>query len=53
MIAGVGSPSTRVACDLAREAEHERVQAILCVTPYFNRPNALGLEHHFTAVAAC
>ena len=51
VIAGIGSPSTRVACELAREAEHERVQAILCVTPYFNRPNDFGLEHHFTSVA--
>jgi 4-hydroxy-tetrahydrodipicolinate synthase len=51
IIAGVGSPSTRVACELAREAQHERVHAILCVTPYYNRPNVLGLERHFTAVA--
>jgi 4-hydroxy-tetrahydrodipicolinate synthase len=51
IIAGVGSPSTRVACELAREAEHERVDAILCVTPYYNRPNAIGLNQHFTAVA--
>jgi 4-hydroxy-tetrahydrodipicolinate synthase len=51
IIAGVGSPSTRVACELAREAQHERVHAILCVTPYYNRPNVFGLERHYTAVA--
>lgn len=51
VIAGVGSPATRVACELAREAEHARVDAVLCVTPYYNRPNAMGLEQHFTAVA--
>ncbi|CAB3779530.1 4-hydroxy-tetrahydrodipicolinate synthase [Paraburkholderia ultramafica] len=51
VIAGVGSPSTRVACELAREAEHERVDAILCVTPYYNRPNLFGMDHHFTAIA--
>jgi 4-hydroxy-tetrahydrodipicolinate synthase len=51
VIAGVGSPSTYVACELAREAAHEQVNAILCVTPYYNRPNPLGLRRHFTAVA--
>ena len=51
IIAGVGSPSTRVACELAREAQHEQVDAILCVTPYYNRPNVFGMDHHFTAVA--
>jgi 4-hydroxy-tetrahydrodipicolinate synthase len=40
-----------VACELAREAGHEGVDAILCVTPYYNRPNDLGLRHHFVAVA--
>jgi 4-hydroxy-tetrahydrodipicolinate synthase len=51
IIAGVGSPSTRVVCELAREAEHAGVDAVLCVTPYYNRPNEQGLEHHFTTVA--
>ena len=51
IIAGVGSPSTQVACELAREAQHERVDAVLCVTPYYNRPNASGLGRHFAAVA--
>jgi 4-hydroxy-tetrahydrodipicolinate synthase len=51
IIAGVGSPSTRVACELAREAEHARVNAVLCVTPYYNRPNEQGLERHFITVA--
>lgn len=51
IIASVGSPSTRIACELAREAEHEYADAILCVTPYYNRPNAFGLNRHFTAVA--
>jgi 4-hydroxy-tetrahydrodipicolinate synthase len=51
VIAGVGSPSTRVACELAREAGHEGIDAILCVTPYYNRPNLSGLQRHFMAVA--
>jgi 4-hydroxy-tetrahydrodipicolinate synthase len=51
VIAGVGSPATHVACELAREAGHEGVDAILCVTPYYNRPNDVGLRRHFTAVA--
>jgi 4-hydroxy-tetrahydrodipicolinate synthase len=51
IIAGVGSPSTHVACELAGEAQHERADAVLCVTPYYNRPNASGLGRHFTTVA--
>ena len=51
VIAGVGSPSTHAACELARAAATEQVDAILCVTPYYNRPNPLGLQRHFTAVA--
>src|ERR1700740_1665139 len=51
IIGGCGPPASRVACERAREAQHERVDAILCVTPYYNRPNVLGLERHFTAVA--
>jgi 4-hydroxy-tetrahydrodipicolinate synthase len=51
VIAGVGSPSTQVACKQAREAERAGVDAILCVTPYYNRPNPAGLRHHFIAVA--
>lgn len=51
VIAGVGSPSTRIACELAREAEHARANAVLCVTPYYNRPNEQGLARHFSAVA--
>jgi len=51
IIAGVGSPSTQAACELAREAAHIGVDAILCVTPYYNRPNMSGLRKHFQAVA--
>ncbi|MDB5836365.1 MAG: 4-hydroxy-tetrahydrodipicolinate synthase [Caballeronia sp.] len=51
VIAGVGSPSTQVACELAKEAANEQVDAILCLTPYYNRPNPAGLQRHFVAVA--
>ncbi|SAL30567.1 dihydrodipicolinate synthase [Caballeronia sordidicola] len=51
VIAGLGSPSTHAACELARAAATEQADAILCVTPYYNRLNPLGLQRHFTTVA--
>src|SRR4249919_1382069 len=38
VIAGAGSNSTREAIDLARHAEHAGADAVLVVTPYYNKP---------------
>jgi 4-hydroxy-tetrahydrodipicolinate synthase len=51
VIAGTGSNSTREAIDLSREAARVGADALLLVTPYYNRPSQLGLERHFEAVA--
>jgi 4-hydroxy-tetrahydrodipicolinate synthase len=50
VIAGAGSNSTVEAVDLARHAEKAGVDAVLVVTPYYNKPSQEGLYRHFKAV---
>jgi 4-hydroxy-tetrahydrodipicolinate synthase len=50
VIAGAGSNSTREAVDLARHAESAGADAVLVVTPYYNKPTQEGMWHHFKAV---
>ncbi|MFP4332452.1 MAG: 4-hydroxy-tetrahydrodipicolinate synthase [Campylobacterales bacterium] len=51
VVAGAGSNSTHEAIDLARFAESSGADAILCVTPYYNKPTQEGLYQHYKAVA--
>ncbi|MCA4909816.1 MAG: 4-hydroxy-tetrahydrodipicolinate synthase, partial [Methylobacterium sp.] len=50
VIAGAGSNNTAEAIDLARHAEKAGADALLVVTPYYNRPTQEGLYQHFKAV---
>ena len=50
IIAGAGSNSTAEAVSLAREAEQAGADAVLVVTPYYNKPTQEGLYQHFKAV---
>jgi len=52
IIAGAGSNDTRHAVELTRRAGELGVDAVLSVTPYYNRPNRRGILAHFEAVAA-
>ncbi|AGF74308.1 dihydrodipicolinate synthase [Bartonella australis AUST/NH1] len=51
VVAGAGSNSTDEAIDLAQHAEKAGVDAVLVVTPYYNKPNQRGLYAHFAAIA--
>jgi 4-hydroxy-tetrahydrodipicolinate synthase len=49
--AGTGSNDTRHACEMTEKATALGVDAILSVTPYYNKPPRRGLIEHFKAVA--
>jgi len=52
LIVGSGTNDTSHACELTAEAARTGVDAVLLVTPYYNRPPQAGLEAHFRSVAA-
>ena len=51
IIAGTGSNSTQHAVDLSKAAEDTGVDALLVVSPYYNKGTADGLIAHYTAIA--
>ncbi|MBE6067830.1 MAG: 4-hydroxy-tetrahydrodipicolinate synthase [Clostridium lundense] len=51
VIAGTGSNCTKTAIYLSQEAEKSGVDALLVVTPYYNKATQNGLKVHFTAIA--
>lgn len=50
LIAGVGSPSTQISKEYAKMAESEGIDALLVVTPYYNKPNQEGIVCHFEEI---
>jgi 4-hydroxy-tetrahydrodipicolinate synthase len=50
VIAGAGSNSTAEAIDFSRHAEKAGADAVLVVTPYYNKPTQEGLYQHFKAI---
>jgi 4-hydroxy-tetrahydrodipicolinate synthase len=51
IVGGTGSNDTRHAVELTEQAVAFGVDAVLSVTPYYNKPNARGIKAHFEAVA--
>jgi 4-hydroxy-tetrahydrodipicolinate synthase len=50
VVAGAGSNSTAEAVELSQHAEKAGADAVLIVTPYYNKPTQEGLYQHFKAI---
>jgi 4-hydroxy-tetrahydrodipicolinate synthase len=50
VVAGAGSNSTKEAISLAQHAEKAGADAVLVVTPYYNKPTQEGMYQHFKAI---
>ncbi len=51
VIAGTGSNSTETAIYLSQEAQNHGADALLLVSPYYNKATQKGLIAHYTAIA--
>ena len=51
VIAGAGSNNTSEAIRLAKHAEEVGANAVLIVSPYYNKPTQQGLKAHFLSIA--
>jgi len=51
VLAGAGSNSTHESIDLAKFAEAKGADAVLSVSPYYNKPTQRGLYEHYKALA--
>lgn len=51
IVAGAGSNSTAEALELAKYAESAGADAVLSITPYYNKPTQEGIYAHFSYIA--
>lgn len=51
VIGGTGSNDTRTAIELSQSAQKSGIDALLSVTPYYNKTSQAGLVKHFTTIA--
>ena len=51
VVAGAGSNNTQEAVGLVQHAEKVGADAVLVVTPYYNKPTQRGLYEHFATIA--
>jgi 4-hydroxy-tetrahydrodipicolinate synthase len=51
VIAGAGSNNTNESIEAAKHAKVNGAQAILCITPYYNKPTQEGLFQHYKMIS--
>ncbi|WP_271397981.1 4-hydroxy-tetrahydrodipicolinate synthase [Salinicoccus roseus] len=51
VIAGTGTNSTRASIELSKYAAEIGADALMLITPYYNKSNQSGLYQHFTKIA--
>ncbi len=51
LVAGAGGNDTRALIEHIKQMDLEGVEALLCVTPYYNKPSQEGLYLHYKAIA--
>ena len=51
IIAGIGTNCTRATIETGKLAIESKVDGVMVVVPYYNKPNQKGLYEHFKAVA--
>jgi 4-hydroxy-tetrahydrodipicolinate synthase len=51
VIAGAGSNNTAESIAAAQHAQKSGADALLCITPYYNKPTQEGLYRHYRAIA--
>ncbi len=51
VIAGAGSNNTRESLEAATHAKNNGAEAILCITPYYNKPTQEGLYQHYKMIS--
>lgn len=51
VLMGLGGPNTQSILDRIKDVDKLPIDAILSVTPYYNKPSQLGLIEHYKAVA--
>lgn len=48
---GIGTNSTQQALDIINQTNFENIDAILTVSPYYNKPSQAGIERHYNIIA--
>lgn len=51
VVAGAGSNNTAESINAAQHARDKGADAILCITPYYNKPTQEGLFQHYRSIA--